>query len=170
MLKSSCYGHHILCNAGAHPTQRGKPVPARIAYTAILLLRRCNLHLFGENHQYFSLASSGTHAGQTHTLTFLRPLPPAMAAAIFCSFDFCCVFGGCLVSSNVATAQKAIQQLRQQQYTAVTDNRERDVQRNEKQTVRQRGQHRDNPRQLVHTRKASSKMQSGCEHAEFAGW
>ena len=27
--------------------------------------------------------------------TFLRPLPPAMAAAIFCSFDFCCVLGGC---------------------------------------------------------------------------
>lgn len=31
----------------------------------------------------------------SHALTFLRPLPPAMAAAIFCSFDFCCVFGGC---------------------------------------------------------------------------
>jgi hypothetical protein len=25
---------------------------------------------------------------------FFLPLPPAMAAAIFCSFDFCCTFGG----------------------------------------------------------------------------
>lgn len=32
--------------------------------------------------------------------TFLRPLPPAMAAAIFCSFDFCCVFGGCTLAQR----------------------------------------------------------------------
>merc|ERR1719174_104675 len=39
---------------------------------------------------------------------FFFPLPPAMAAAIFCSFDFCWIFGGMVKDSLFALKYKKV--------------------------------------------------------------